>query len=394
MEPIQAAAELTPERLEAVRRETADLVRATPVLTSRSLSERCGGVIAVKAENLQRTGSFKLRGALGKLATLKGRTAGVVAGSAGNHAQALAYAARAHGLRCEVYVPEAAPLAKVAAIRSFGATVHRGGAGVGDCLDSARGAADAGDLTFVSPYDDYDVIAGQAGVGLELAADVPDLARVVVPVGGGGLAGGIAAALRDARPEAEVIGVRAAAGEQTIADGIAVKRPGKISGPLLEKLVTGQVEVDEGPIAEAMVFLLERSKLLVEGAGAVGVAALIAGVVEPAPQGTTVAVLSGGNIDLALVAALATRQETAAGRRVRLFTRVSDKPGGLAELLGTIAGHKANLIQIEHVRDGIDLAVGETGVELTLETDGADHADALVSLLDGEGYSVRLVSDG
>ena len=394
MEPIQAAAELTPERLEAVRRETADLVRATPVLTSRSLSERCGGVIAVKAENLQRTGSFKLRGALGKLATLKGRTAGVVAGSAGNHAQALAYAARAHGLRCEVYVPEAAPLAKVAAIRSFGATVHRGGAGVGDCLDSARGAADEGDLTFVSPYDDYDVIAGQAGVGLELAADVPDLARVVVPVGGGGLASGIAAALRDARPEAEVIGVRAAAGEQTIADGIAVKRPGKITGPLLEQLVTGQVEVDEGPIAEAMVFLLERSKLLVEGAGAVGVAALIAGVVEPAPQGTTVAVLSGGNIDLALVAALATRQETAAGRRVRLFTRVSDKPGGLAELLGTIAGHKANLIQIEHVRDGIDLAVGETGVELTLETDGADHADALVSLLDGEGYSVRLVSDG
>ena len=181
MDPIANADELTPERLAAIRAATADLVRATPVLTSRSLSERCGGVIAVKAENLQRTGSFKLRGALGKLATLEGRAAGVVAGSAGNHAQALAYAARAHRLPCEVYVPEDAPLAKVAAIRSFGATVHRGGAGVGDCLVSARGAADAGDLTFVSPYDDYDVIAGQAGVGLELAEDVPDLARVVVP---------------------------------------------------------------------------------------------------------------------------------------------------------------------------------------------------------------------
>jgi threonine dehydratase len=395
MDPITSADELTPDRLEAVRRDTSELVRSTPVLTSRSLSERCGGVIAVKAENLQRTGSFKLRGALSKVRALAGSGGtGVVAGSAGNHAQALAYAARAHDLRCEVYVPEGAPLAKVAAVRSFGATVHRGGPGVMDCVTSAREAASDGGLTFVSPYDDYDVIAGQAGVGLELLEDVPDLARVVVPVGGGGLAGGLAVAVRTVRPEVEVVGVRAAAGEQTIADGIAVKHPGERSGPLLEQWLTGQVAVDEAPIAEAMVFLLERSKLLVEGAGAVGVAALMAGVVEPAEHGTTVAVLSGGNIDLALVAALATRQETAAGRRVRLFTRVSDKPGGLAELLGTIAGHKANLIQIEHVRDGIDLAVGETGVELTLETQGADHAQTLVDRLGDEGYAVRVVLEG
>jgi threonine dehydratase len=393
MDPIASADELTPERLEAIRAATADLVRPTPVLTSRSLSERCGGTIAVKAENLQRTGSFKLRGALSKVHALRPGTAGVVAGSAGNHAQALAYAARAHGLPCEVFVPDDAPVAKVAAVRSFGATVHRGGAGVGDCLVGARTAAEERGLTFVSPYDDYDVIAGQAGVGLELAETVPDLARVVVPVGGGGLAGGIAVAIRRARPEVEVIGVRTANPHQTIADGIAVKRPGERSGPLLDEWATAMVSVEEAPIAEAMVFLLERSKLVVEGAGAVGVAALMAGVVEPAPHGTTVAVLSGGNIDLALLAALATRGETAAGRRVRLFTRLPDQPGGLAALLSAIAEQNANLIQIEHVRDGIDLAVGETGVELTLETDGADHAEALVGLLDGEGYSVRLVSE-
>ena len=249
-----------------------------------------------------------------------------------------------------------------------------------------------GGLTFVSPYDDYDVIAGQAGVGLELIEDVPDLARVVVPVGGGGLAAGVALAIRREHPDVEVIGVRAAQRGHTIADGIAVKEPGRISGPLLERWVTDMAAVEEEPIAEAMVFLLERSKLLVEGAGAVGVAALMAGVVEPAPSGTTVAILSGGNIDLALVAALATRQETAAGRRVRIFTRVSDQPGGLAALLSAIAAQNANLIQIEHVRDGIDLAVRETGVELTLETQGADHARALVDRLGDDGYTVRVVS--
>ncbi len=393
MTSIASSDELTRDRLEAIRRDTAELVRATPVLTSRSLSERCGGVIALKAENLQRTGSFKLRGALSKVRALGGDTAGVVAGSAGNHGQALAYAARAHDLPCEVYVPDDAPLGKVAAVSSFGATVHRGGAGIGDCLDSARAAAAGRGLTFVSPYDDYDVIAGQAGVGLELIENVPDLARVVVPVGGGGLAAGVALAIRREHPDIEVIGVRAAERGHTIADGIAVKEPGQISGPLLERWVADMVSVEEEPIAEAMVFLLERSKLLVEGAGAVGVAALMAGVVEPAPSGTTVAILSGGNIDLALLAALATRQETTAGRRVRIFTRVSDQPGGLAALLSAIAAQNANLIQIEHVRDGIDLAVRETGVELTLETQGADHARALVGRLGDDGYTVRVVSE-
>ncbi len=396
MEPIASADELTRDRFEAIRRDSAELVRQTPMLTSRSLSERCGGVIALKAENLQRTGSFKLRGALSKVRALvaTGRTSGVVAGSAGNHAQALAYAARIHGIPCEVYVPEDAPLGKVAAVSSFGATVHRTAGGVSDCLARARAAAgdDDGELAFVSPYDDCDVIAGQAGVGLELAEDVPDLARVIVPVGGGGLAAGVAVSIRREHPDVEVIGVRAAERDHTIADGIAVKTPGQISGPLLDRWLTDMADVDEAPIAEAMVFLLERSKLLVEGAGAVGVAALMAGVVEPAPTGTTVAILSGGNIDLALLAALATRQETAAGRRVRLFTRVADQPGGLAGLLSAVAEQNANLIQIEHVRDGIDLAVRETGVELTLETQGADHAEVLLSALDDRGYRVRVVS--
>jgi threonine dehydratase len=375
--------ELALDRLRAARAASADLVRHTPALTAASLSERCGGTVVLKAENLQRTGSFKLRGALAKLRTV-GSAAGVVAGSAGNHAQALAYAARASGVPCRVFMPVDAAVSKVSAVRAFGAEVRQEGGSVVECVELARAEAAAAGWEFVHPFDDLAVIGGQAGVGLELLDDVPDLARVVVPVGGGGLAAGVAAAVRSARPEVSVVGVRA--GERTIADGIAIKHPGSITGPLLDSLLDGVVEVGEDEIAETMVLLVERSKLVVEGAGAVSLAALLSGAVAASGSGSTVAVLSGGNVDIGLLAAIARRHETLAGRRLRVFTRVSDLPGGLAGLLGAVASAGANLIHVEHVREGVDLDVRETGVELTVETRGREHSDELLSALRDAGY--------
>jgi threonine dehydratase len=381
------APELSQDRLEGAWRASAELVRHTPVLTAASLSERCGGTIRLKAENLQRTGSFKLRGALNKVRAVGGEAAGVVAGSAGNHAQALAYAARASGLRCEVFMPVEAAVSKVEAVRAFGAEVHQQGSTVVDCVALARERADEAGLAFVHPYDDLDVIAGQAGLGLELLDDVPDLARVVVPIGGGGLASGVAVAIKQRRPEVSIVGVRAeAAGRQTIADGIAIKRPGELTQPIVDELLDGVVTVGEDDIAAAMVLLVERSKLVVEGAGAASLAAVLAGSVEVAAGGSTVVVLSGGNVDVGLLAAIATRHETRVGRRLRVYTRVSDLPGGLAGLLATLADAGANLIDVEHVRDGVDLSVRETGIELTLETRGRDHALRLLERLREEGY--------
>jgi threonine dehydratase len=377
--------ELASDRLEEARRLSASLVRWTPVLTAASLSARCGGTVVLKAENLQRTGSFKLRGALNKVRAV-GDCPGVVAGSAGNHAQALAYAARESGLPCSVFMPVEASVSKVEAVRAFGASVVQQGTSVVECVALARSFAEESGLAFVHPFDDLDVIAGQAGLGLELLDDVPDLARVVVPVGGGGLASGVAAAVRGRRPEVSVVGVRVTAAAQTIADGIAIKHPGEVTGPLLDALLDDVVTVSEDSIAEAMVLLVERSKLVVEGAGAVSLAALLSGAVAASGDGSTVAVLSGGNVDVGLLAAVAARNETRMGRRLRVFTRVSDLPGGLAGLLAAVAGAGANLIDVEHVRDGVDLHVRETGVELTVETRGPDHAAELLHALREAGY--------
>ncbi|MEA2441770.1 MAG: threonine dehydratase [Thermoleophilaceae bacterium] len=382
--------ELALEPLEVAQRESARLVRHTPVLTAASLSSRCGGAVVLKAENLQRTGSFKLRGALNKLRTVGDGVSGVVAGSAGNHAQALAYAARASGLSCCVFMPVDAAVSKIEAVRAFGAEVFRQGESVDECVALARSHASSAGLAFVHPFDDLDVIAGQAGLGLELVADVPDLVRVVVPVGGGGLACGVAAALRQSLPDVSVIGVRAEAVARsagaTIADGIAIKHPGSVTGPLLDKLLDDVVEVGEDEIAEAMVLLVERSKLVVEGAGAASLAALLSGAVGASASGSTVAVLSGGNVDVGLLAAIATRHETRVGRRLRVYTRVSDLPGGLAGLLAAVADAGANLIHVEHVREGVDLGVRETGIELTVETRGRDHAAELLRALREAGY--------
>ncbi len=380
------APELARDRLEEAMRASQGVVRHTPVLTAASLSERCGGTIVLKAENLQRTGSFKLRGALNKVRSSPRSVRGVVAGSAGNHAQALAYAARASGLPCRVFMPVDAAVSKVEGVRAFAAEVRQEGGTVNDCVALARDLAEAERMTFVHPFDDLDVIAGQAGLGLELLEDVPDLARVVVPVGGGGLASGVALAVKQRRPDVSIVGVEVEDRARTIADGIAVKQPGELTRPLLDSMLDELVTVPEDDIAEAMVLLVERSKLVVEGAGAVSLAALLNGSVTARSSGSTVAVLSGGNVDVSLLAAVATRHETLAGRRLRLYTRVSDLPGGLAGLLSAVAAAGANLLHVEHVREGVDLGVRETGIELTVETRGRDHGERLLARLRREGY--------
>ena len=357
------------------------MIRETPVLSSQTLAERTGTTVALKAENLQRTGSFKLRGALAKIASLSDGEcrAGVVAGSAGNHAQAVAYAARARGVHCEVFMPETAPIAKVEAASGLGATVRLVGATVVESLAAAHERAADGGLAFVHPFDDPEVIAGQGGLGLELLRQVPDMTRVLVPVGGGGLISGVAIAVKTARPEVEVIGVQVAdlrcrvaaslaAGHPvavdsalTIADGIAVKRPGELTLAMIERWVDGIVAVGEDDLAEAMVFLLERAKLVVEGAGAVGVAALLSGEVGPVGSGTTAVVLSGGNVDPGLLAQIARRHESQAGRRLVLLARLPDRPGSLARLLALVGQRSANLLDVEHIREGFDLHVREIG---------------------------------
>jgi threonine dehydratase len=377
------------DQIERARDVVADVARETQVIESRYLSRTTGGTIAVKAENLQRTGSFKVRGALNKIASLDPGVKGVVTGSAGNHGQSLAYAARARGLTATIFMPERAALAKVAAARESGAEIMLAGDSVDDCVSDARAHAAAEGLAFVHPFDDPAVIAGQGTIGLELLEEVPDLSRVLVPVGGGGLAAGIATAIKESKDDVEVIGVQS---HCPLADGIAIKHPGKITTPLLERLLNQSVTVDENAVAEAIMLLLERTRLVVEGAGAVGVAALRQGLVTPAESGTTVVILSGGNIDAGVLADIARHHETERGRRLRLFTTIPDAPGSLAALLTRLGEGGANLIDVAHVREGVGLSVGETGVELVMETRGPDHAERLLELISESGYSARVLS--
>ena len=396
--------------LEVARRAITSVAVRTPTIASDELSEAAGGPVVLKAESLQRTGSFKLRGALAKLSALAERAGGgVVVASAGNHARAVAEAARIRGLGCEVFMPAEAPVSKVASVERLGASVRVAGGSFEEALELAEERSRETGAAFVHPFDDLDVIAGQGTVGLELLEDVPDLARVVVPVGGGGLASGIGVALRGARAEVELVGVQARTyapyaealidGRSssdsplvtgaTIADGIAVKRPGQITLPLLRELLDGLETVTEDEIAGAMVLLAERSKLVAEGAGAVAAAALLSARLKPV-SGTTVAIVSGGNVDSGLLAGLLRRRETEEGRRVRIFTQVPDRPGGLAELLSLVAESRANLLSLEHVREAIPLHVHETGVELTLQIRGPKHSEEVLSALTAAGYEVSL----
>jgi threonine dehydratase len=407
-EALQSPVELA--SIVAGDRRTRDVIAQTPVFGSTTISEYLGATVALKAENLQRTGSFKLRGALNKVSLLGDRCKnGVIAASAGNHAQALAYAARSRGVACEVFMPADAPLSKVAACQAQGAKVNLEGDTVDDCLTASQKRANELDAVFVHPFDDPDVICGQGVVGLELLDTIPDLAKVVVPVGGGGLASGVAVACKSTRPDIAVVGVQAQAcgayrpsleqgravsvsGRQTIADGIAVKKPGEITLPLVSRWLDDIVYVNDDDIAEAMVFLLERTKLVVEGAGAASLTALLNGATEPSPKGSTAVILSGGNVDAALLASIIRRHETEVGRRLRLFTRLSDTAGSLASLLSLLAGSGANLLSVEHIREGVDLHVRESAVELVLGVRGPDHAQEVVEAASRAGFGVDVLS--
>jgi threonine dehydratase len=379
------------------------------MLECEELATLAGTAVALKAESLQRTGSFKLRGALAKVAALGERASGgLVTASAGNHGRAVAQAARVRGLACQVYMPRDAAVSKVAAVERLGAQVHLEGASVEEALTLARARAEQSGAALVHPFDDLDVIAGQGSLGAELLQDAPGLARVIVPVGGGGLASGIGIALRRAGKHVELVGVQAQAcapyvrllgagapedalaPASTIADGIAIKHPGELTMPLLRELLDSVHMVTEDEIADAMVFLADRAKLVAEGAGAVAVALLMSARLAPV-DGVTVAIVSGGNVDSGLLSGLLRRRETEEGRRVRLFTRVPDRPGGLAELLALVADARANLVSLEHVREAVSLHVRETGVELTLETRGPQHTDAVLAALADAGYAVTPV---
>jgi threonine dehydratase len=387
-------------------------VRKTPLLAAGELSRRIGARLLLKAENLQLTGSFKARGACNTIARLPADAleAGAVAASAGNHAQAVAFAARAAGGRATLVMPAGAPLAKVAAVRQYGGEVRL----VEGSFDEAGAAAEAiaGEegKTLIHAFDQPDVVAGQGTVGLEIAEQAPAVKLVVVPLGGGGLASGIAIALAARTPGARVVGVQAEAcapyppsiaahrpvgarSANTICDGIAVKRPGDFTLPLVERYVDEVVTVSDDEVAQAMVLLLERSKLVVEGAGAAAVAALMHGRVSAPADGSVCAVLSGGNVDASLLSECIRLGETAAGRRMVLATVVPDRPGALARLLRVVADLGGNVVDVGHLRDGLDLHVRETAIQLVLQTRGAEHGREIVEATRNEGFSVRIERD-
>jgi threonine dehydratase len=402
---LRTAPSLTLTHVREARERTANLVRRTPLLHSAALSKASGCEVWFKAENLQRTGSFKVRGAGNRIALLgeEERARGVVAASAGNHAQGVAVAASAARVEATIVMPTGAALAKVEATRSYGADVILFGNDYAEAAAYAQEIADrpSGPVV-IHAFDDEAVIAGQGTLGLEILDDLPEADCVVIPVGGGGLAAGTALAIKSRRPQTRVYGVQARAapavvesiarGEKvtvaprsTLADGIATSAPGELTLPLLKRYLDGVVSVDEEAISQAIVFLLERSKLVVEGAGAVGLAALMRGAIEAG--GDTVVVLSGGNLDVNVLARIVEHGLTHAGRYLALRIGLDDRPGRLSELLQLIAGTQANVMNVEHRRAGVDLQVGRVEVELLLEIRSRSHGDEVVMALQSGGYS-------
>ena len=375
--------------IEQARERLAGVARVTPVYRSETFSRLVGREVHLKAENLQRTGSFKIRGAVVKLSTLGDaeRAAGVVAASAGNHAQAVAWAAREAGVRATIFVPQDAAMAKVEAAKGYGAEVRMVGESLEEAIAAANGAVEETGATFVHPYEDEVVVSGQGTIGLELAEQVPTAETVLVPIGGGGLAAGIGLALRSVRPETKVIGVRSAPDGFALADGIAVKQPGAITAPLLDELLDDVVEVSGEDIAQAIVLLIERTKLVVEGAGAVGVAALLGGKIPGVDP--VVAVLSGGNIDASTLITVMRHGVTAAGRHLVVRTWVPDRPGELLRLLQLVAEERINVLSVEHRREGVDIPPGATGIDLTLLTRDEAHCETLLEQMRGWGYEVE-----
>jgi threonine dehydratase len=400
---------VTVDDIERAAERIAPLVHRTPVFSAGELSRRFGAPVSLKAECLQRTGSFKLRGASNAIAGLGPDevAAGVCAASAGNHAQAVALAAGRRGAAAEVFMPASAPLAKVAAVRAAGATVRLIDGAYDEAGAAARAHAEATGMTLIHPFDEPAVVAGQGSVGLEIAAQRPATRLIVVPLGGGGLAAGIAIAVAGRLAGARVVGVQSevcapypaslaahrpigARASSTICDGIAVKRPGELTLPLVGRHIDEIVTVSDDEVAEAMVLLLERSKLVVEGAGAASVAAILHRKIRAPDEGETCAVLSGGNVDAGRLVECIRLGETAAGRRAVLVTVVPDRPGALAGLLRIIAERGANVIDVAHLREGIDLHVRETAIRLVLQTDGIEHRNRVVDAIAGEGFEVRV----
>ena len=384
--------------IEEARERLDGIARITPVYGSETFSRLVGRPVSLKAENLQRTGAFKIRGAVNKIACLTGeeRAAGVVAASAGNHGQAVAWAAREQGVSATIYMPHHTPMAKVEATRNYGGAVEQAGETFEDALAAALETAQETGATFIHAFEDEQVIAGQGTVGLELLEQVPDLETVVIPVGGGGLASGAALALKAKKPEVRVVGVQAAAcaplaggqvGGFTIAEGIAVKVPGELTSSILHECLDGMVTVTDEQISEAIVLLLERAKLVVEGAGAASVAAVLGE--DIGGSGSVVALLSGGNIDPTLLISVMRHGLTHAGRYLVLRTRVPDRPGELLKLLSLVAAERGNVISIEHHREGMDVPVNESEISLTATMRDQEHCDALLRALADNGYEVE-----
>jgi threonine dehydratase len=400
---MTTSAQVRPADVAAARELLREVIAPTPVLHSRVLSDRLGGPVYLKCENLQRTGSFKARGAYVRISKLTAaeRARGVVAASAGNHAQGVAFAAALLGTTATVVMPSGAPLPKIEATRGYGAEVILTGETVDDALKAALAYSDERGAVFIHPFDHPDIVAGQGTVGLEIMEQCPEVRTITVPVGGGGLASGIAVATRTASPAIRLITVQAeaaaplpasfAAGHpvrielgSTMADGIAVSRPGDICYSILAGLTTRCVTVSEETLSQGLLLCLERAKQLVEPAGAAAVAALLEHpeAVEP----PVVAVLSGGNIDPLLLAKVLRHGLSAAGRYLMFRCRLPDRPGALATLLSDVAGLGANVLDVAHERVAPRLLVDEAEVLLQVETRGPAHCDEVIGQLRKAGY--------
>jgi threonine dehydratase len=393
--------------IRAARETVRDVITLTPMLRDESLSRDFGVPVFLKAECLQRSGSFKVRGAFNKISSLttEEKNRGVIAPSAGNHAQGVALAASVHGVTCTIVMPSFAPLTKVEATRGYGATVILEGTTFDDAAAYARGLATERGLTYVHAFNDEKVMAGQGTIGLEILEVLPEVSVLIVPIGGGGLIAGIATAVKALKPSVRIIGVQAegcaavkpslaagtpvaVAAAQTIADGIAVKRPGELTLPIIQALVDEVLEVSDDEIARAIVHCSQRAKLVVEGAGAAGLAALIAGKIKLEPTDTVCALLCGGNIDGNLLSRVIEQVMVRQGRYMLLKLAVIDRPGILAQLVDHLALVKANIIDIFHRRALWLAPLGKVGVELVLEVRDEAHGQEVIGHLESAGYHV------
>lgn len=399
---------------EAARDVVGRITRNTPIESSRYLSDLLGSPVFMKCENLQRTGAYKIRGAYNFMSQLSAeqRAKGVIAASAGNHAQGVALAARELGIKATIFMPVGVALPKLEATRDYGADVVLTGHIFNESLAAAKAHAAETGAIFVPPYDDEAIIVGQGTVGLEILDAHPDVDTIVVPIGGGGLIAGIAGAVKQKAAESgrkiKIIGVQAEnaaayppsikAGKPvnvevhpTIADGIAVARPGTKPFEIIKKLVDSVVTVSDDDIARALVMLLERAKLVVEPAGAVGVAAIMAGKIKKA--GKTVTILSGGNIDPLLLQRIVAHGLAASERYLKLRVMLPDRPGQLARTAEIVSEQNANVVEVLHTRHGRALQISEVELELHIETRGHEHRKQVVKALRDEGYTVRISDD-